>query len=280
MNLTQLTELSRNTFYDIFYNLKMKGNLVSPRGQKVLEVENYGFVFPPYVRFCSFEARKMNLNYIKQEFLWYLKGDRYDLSILEQASMWKTLVNKDGGINSNYGQYIFYPYLNSQFDKIIELLKDDKDSRRASIVILNKDHILSETNDLPCTYSLNFRIRNNKLNMTVRMRSNDLIFGLTNDAPTFSFTHEMIFVSLKQFYPDLELGEYYHSADSAHIYERHFNMLEQILDPNAKFLEVECPKINDHFEVKTLRSLNNASFQMLPEYKFINWLTDGQYCKN
>lgn len=241
--MSNLTQQSYDAFYQVYHDLKTRGELVSPRGQKVLEIQNYNYVLPPYVRFASFEARKLKLDYIKKEFLWYLKGDRYDLSIQEQASMWKTLVNKDGGINSNYGQYIFFPIDGpNQFDKVVQLLSEDKDSRRASIVILNRDHVLSDTNDLPCTYAMNFRIRNNKLNMTVRMRSQDMVFGMGNDAPTFSFTHEMVYVSLQQVYPDLELGEYYHSVDSAHIYERHFEMLDQILESKS-VIEINCPKM-------------------------------------
>ena len=33
--------------------------------------------------------------------------------------------------------------------------------------------------------------------MTVRMRSQDAIFGMTNDAANFSFIHEMIYVTLR-----------------------------------------------------------------------------------
>lgn len=285
-----LPQVSYEAFHKVFSDIQSKGKLVSPRGQKVLEIENYNYVLPPYVRFCSFEARKLKLDYIKKEFLWYLKGDRFDLSIAEQASMWKTLINKDGGINSNYGQYIFFPLKGpNQFDKVVESLTNDKDSRRASIVILNKDHILSETNDLPCTYAMNFRIRDDKLNMTVRMRSQDMVFGMGNDAPTFSFTHEMVYVMLKEVYPELQLGNYYHSVDSAHVYERHFEMMDQML--NATIVEeIYCPLMT-YSDVLMLRTLHNPI-----EYRkilldlstkktdlswspFTNWITDGQFDK-
>lgn len=285
-----LPQVSYEAFYQIFFDIKSKGKMVSPRGQKVLEIENYNYVLPPYVRFCSFEARKLKLDYIKKEFLWYLKGDRYDLSITEQASMWKTLINKDGGINSNYGQYIFFPVKGpNQFQKVVDLLSADKDSRRASIVILNKDHVLSDTNDLPCTYAMNFRIRDNRLNMSVRMRSQDMIFGMGNDAPTFSFTHEMVFVLLKKVYPDLELGNYYHSVDSAHVYERHFEMMEQMLDSTV-VEEINCPKMT-FTDAVMLRTLHNkiehnksllslrAEFQGWSYAPFTHWITDGKMNK-
>ena len=44
--------------------------------------------------------------------------------------------------------------------------------------------------------------------------------------------------------PDLELGEYHHYAGSMHIYDRHYNMVDKILNNNpSKYYEQELPKI-------------------------------------
>jgi thymidylate synthase len=233
---------------------------------------------PPYVRFANFKARKLKLEYIKREFRWYLKGDRYDTSITEHASMWKGLVNADGGINSNYGQYI-----NKQFDKVIETLKADKDSRRAGIMILSSEHLLSDTKDVPCTYAMNFRIRDNKLNMTVHMRSQDAIFGMGNDAPAFSFVQEMVYVTLRDTYPELVMGNYHHFADSLHIYERHFEMVEEILEHPIEFDSIDCPRISSSAEVEYLRSnqiendLDMTDINPIPdEFNFVKWLVSKE----
>ncbi len=224
-------------FLKIFNDLGREGSLTSPRGQLVKEIEDYSFNLPPFVRFQNFEVRKFNLNYLKTEFLWYLKGDRFDLSITESAQIWKDIVNSDGSLNSNYGQYIFRD--GGQFDRIVQLLAQDKDSRRASIVILNRDHVMSDTKDLPCTYSLNFRIRNNRLNMSVSMRSQDAWFGMGNDIPTFSFIHEMVLNALRRFYPSLEYGNYHHHADSFHVYQRHFSRLDELIYINSNYIDIK-----------------------------------------
>lgn len=257
-------------------DLSTQGRLYSPRGLQTLEIENYTYSLPPYVRFTNFKTRKLNLNYIKKEFLWYLKGDKFDTSITESAKMWKTLINKDGSINSNYGQYIFGKI--NQFDNVVKILTKDKTSRRASIVILNSKHLLSETADYPCTYSLNFRIRNEKLNMTVRMRSQDAIYGMSNDAPAFSFIHELLYVLLRDtIYPNLKYGLYTHSADSFHIYEQHFKMLDELVgakqfDPSEYSLVV-CPQISSKKEVLQLLTLD---FLEVPkEFEFTNWLINN-----
>ena len=260
---------SKIEFLSIFQRLKNEGKLSSPRGQLVLEVENFNYELSPGVRFQNFKCRNFKLSYAKREVLWYIVGNKFDTSICEHAKMWRSLVNADGSINSNYGQYVFSAQ--NQFDNVVKQLSSDKDSRRASIVILNKDHLFMETNDVPCTYSMNFRIRENKLNMSVMMRSQDAIFGMGNDAPAFSIIHEMVLCALRETYPTLEYGMYHHAANSFHCYERHFKMLDEICSGDA-FEEVDCPQISGPEEVKYLRQNAHKLVDVPQEYKFSSWL--------
>jgi thymidylate synthase len=179
------------------------------------------------------------------------------------------MVNTNGEIPSNYGQYIFDSI--NQFEYVVNTLKNDKDSRRASIGIMNHFHTLSGDYDLPCTYAINFRIRNDELNMTVHMRSQDAILGLGNDAPTFSFIHEMVYNSLLDTYPDLHYGNYDHFVDSLHIYEKHFPMLIEIVR-GRKFTPITIPWINGKDEVDFLIK---SDFSVIPpEFKFTQWLCE------
>ncbi len=260
---------SKEIFKKIFTDLDSNGKLVSPRGLLIKELENYKYELPPFIRFSSFKSRKFNLSYLKKEFLWYLKGDRFDSSIEEHASLWKTIKNSDGSLNSNYGQYIFGEQ--NQFDEVVNILTVDKDSRRASILILNTEHIISNTKDVPCTYAINFRIRNNELNMTVHMRSQDIVFGMGNDCPTFSFIHEMLLHVLREIYPILAYGTYTHIVDSFHVYEKHFEMIKNIANGD-EYITIDCPKISDSDEVNFLRKLHKGIVEIPENYKFTKWL--------
>ncbi len=268
-----------NLFKRVYRDIHARGRLSSPRGQLIKELENYSFDLPPYVRFTSFKCRKFNLRYVKEELKWYLRGDRFDTSIAETAGMWKDLINDDGSIDSNYGQYVF---TGGQFDRVVETLRGDLDSRRAVIVILNSDHLVSGSKDIPCTYGVGFRVRDGKLNMTVRMRSNDAIFGLSNDVPFFSFLHEMVLNALQEFYPGVEYGTYHHSADSMHVYERHFELLGQLVSDHIivggpqlnQYSLVRCPRILGEGEVRFLRA---GDFTNIPDsYEFTQWLNKSK----
>ena len=64
--------------------------------------------------------------------------------------------------------------------------------------------------------------------MKIQMRSNDIFYSLTFDAPFFAFLQQSVHIKLLETYPDLELGTYYHFADNLHFYERHFDLADSI----------------------------------------------------
>jgi thymidylate synthase len=63
-------------------------------------------------------------------------------------------------------------------------------------------------------------IRDNKLNLTITMRSNDLTLGLVYDLPWFVSLIYKMRDELKETYPDLGIGTYTHQVHSLHIYDR------------------------------------------------------------
>ena len=98
-----------------------------------------------------------------------------------------------------------------------------------------------------CTLNGVFQIRDNKLNFTVDMRSNDVFFGLTFDYPFFTILQQQMHTLLKKVYPDLELGTYTHIAHSLHMYERDFDKVEKMLENEFKpssTPEIDCDLID------------------------------------
>ena len=186
--------------------------------------------------------------------------------------MWTNLVDVDNGINSNYGQYVFNTDKGIHY--VVAELKKDKDSRRASIMILSNERLALDSKDTPCTYSMNFRIRENKLNMSVGMRSQDAVFGMGNDAPCFSFIHEIAFALLKEHYVELEMGHYCHTANSFHIYSRHFAMLDVMISEEAEFVDIECPRISGANEARFLMNMHKDNYEgdVPAEFEFTKWL--------
>lgn len=202
------------------------GKDVSSRGsnQKELLFENMVILDPTAVGITN-PARKFNANYAFTEWLWYLSGDPEVKNIGKFAKIWLDIQDQDGKVESNYGTYL----MGTQWLWILKELKNDKDSRRCTMIVHQPMHKYKNKADLPCTQYIQFFIRDNKLHMGVSMRSNDLIYGFCNDVFTFTMFQQLMLNDLRAVYPDLELGHYYHHAGSIHMYERHYGMAENIL---------------------------------------------------
>jgi thymidylate synthase len=215
-----------NTFKNIIQHIDTDGDVSQPRDLKVKESILSNFVINPKQPIADFPQRNFNWKYLAGEMAWYLKQDRDVDYIGNFSNFWSRITNPDTNeINSNYGSLVFNK---EQFGWVIDSLEQDKNSRQA-IMFFNSPKFQFEGNkDFVCTMYANFFIRHNILHMKVQMRSNDIFYGLTFDAPFFAFLQQSVYLKLKETYPELELGMYYHYADNLHFYERHFELADQI----------------------------------------------------
>lgn len=135
-----------------------------------------------------------------------------------------------------------------QLRYVIECFKQDIETRRAVISFGDpmKDDFdekgnLKRSRDIPCTRELHFMKQSgsNKLDLIVKMRSNDLIWGASAvNVFNYTFMQEYVAAIL-----GLELGSYYHLADNLHYYDRHDKMIHQLADiRDVEEKAVSCQK--------------------------------------
>ena len=165
------------------------------------------------------DTRNWKKEYAHSEWLWYLTGDR-NIQALgniygKVPKIWKKMADPSGNVNSNYG---YQWERNSQIDIVINMLKKNKETRQASISIYDGKEIADYKYDTPCTYAVNFMIHDNKLNMSVMMRSNDLWFGFCNDQYCFSMLQKVVSNEI-----NIPVGWYYHFTNNMHLYESQLN---------------------------------------------------------
>ena len=176
---------------------------------------NIGFtITKPEVKLIIDKKRKWNLDYAEAEWQWYLSGDR-NISKLGELygkvpEIWKRMADSEGNVNSNYG---WQWTRNDQIGEVVNILKNYRETRQATISIYDGKEIDQYTYDTPCTYAIQFTIVENLLHMCVTMRSNDLWYGFCNDQYQFSKLQELICERV-----DINMGTYYHFAHNLHIY--------------------------------------------------------------
>ena len=176
---------------------------------------NVGFYMEdPSQKIITNKERKFSEKYAESEWLWYLSGDR---SVERLGAIhgkippiWLRMADENGNVNSNYG---WQWKRNNQLYKVIAMLENNPNTRQATISIYDGKEIENYSKDTPCTYAVQFTILDNKLCMSVLMRSNDLWYGFCNDQYQFASLQQMVAEMLS-----IETGWYYHYAHNMHLY--------------------------------------------------------------
>ena len=225
--------------------------ICSPRGQKIHEVKDY------YIEIMNptsdsivtedFERNEVIANYSEKEKALYNTMSTKVEDFTNISKFWSKLANPNRTVNSAYGYLIkgLADHGDPAFEAIddngigvyrtpwqwcIEALKTDKDTRQAVMRFSRPEHFWVGVKDFTCTLHGNWLIRNNKLFLSIVMRSNDIVKGFCFDVPWFISLMEDMLQELKPVYPDLEMGSYSHFAHSMHIYESSFNVVKKMLN--------------------------------------------------
>ena len=204
--------------FEYYYNL-IDQHAVDFDGTKAMF--NVGFyINNPTDNHIDTWYRDWNLKYAEAEWEWYLSGDDSVNKLGELygkvPAIWERMaLGPKKLVNSNYG----YQWERAhQLDKVVQQLKENPNTRKAAISIYDGKEINKYRKDTPCTYAVQFTVVNNRLQMCVTMRSNDLWFGFCNDQ--YCFSELMKVVAERTGY---EIGSYFHFAHNLHLYERDLN---------------------------------------------------------
>lgn len=208
----------REHFADL---LKKEDFVVDKNGGKVIEITGASFV--------ANEDRifgEPNSEYVARELAWYESQSLYVDDIPGgPPEIWKKVSSSDGEINSNYGYLVFSEENHSQFWKVLEELKKNKFSRRATM-IYNRPSIWEEydkdgMSDFICTYAHQYMVRNDVLETHVYMRSNDAWAGYRNDWAWAKHVQRKLAALLA-----VEPGPIVWNSASLHVYDSQFYLVD------------------------------------------------------
>ncbi|MDC6178162.1 thymidylate synthase [Ralstonia solanacearum] len=209
------------------------GQRTAPRGVATLELLPVAFTInDPRRRYVSLPPRRWSIVYAIGELCWHLRGSSLVDEIAYYASRWRTIAgNATEVTGSNYGAKIFKGHRGapSQWSRVINQLRIDRDSRRAVLYFSGTgEDTSSDSKDIACAVSLQFLIRDGKLDAIANMRSNDAMLGLPYDVFLFSMLQEMAANSL-----GVDVGKYNHVAGSLHLYESDLLLAKDIISSRA-----------------------------------------------
>ena len=183
-----------------------RGSAVELRGVR-LELTN------PRVRLSRSHTRGKPFSCLG-ELVWYLAGSGDAAHIAFYVPTYAQEAESDGSVHAAYGTRLLGTA--NRLLAAIETLRTKRDSRQAVVPLLDADDLTRAKGHVPCTSSLQFLLRDGRVDMVVSMRSNDAYLGLPHDVFAFTMLQEIVARSV-----GAEVGTYVHFVASLHLYDEH-----------------------------------------------------------
>lgn len=209
-----------NGYVDLVQYVLRNGEEASPRGMETREIEDAVIHINDVYHTLPLKIGRGTVPGIGAvEACQLLAGVSVPETVIAVGPQFKNYAEDSGIFHGAYGLRT-----QGQYDAVIDKLKNDSDSRQAVVTIWDPEYDNQPSKrDYPCTVLHQFRIRNNKLNMSVYMRSNDVWLGAAYDF--FQFTQVQIALASVL---GIEPGKYAHHVGSLHIYEQHYGAAEDL----------------------------------------------------
>ena len=179
--------------------------------------------------------------------IWQKKSNRVDELNSKIWDAWATYRDEVGRatIGKAYGYQLgkkidFPEGTMDQVDRVLYLLKNNPSSRRIVTNIFNHEE-LDEMGLQPCAYGTNFSVKDGKLNMVLIQRSGDY---LTAAGPgSFNVVQYALLMHMFAHVSNLKLGEMVHMVTDLHVYDRHFDVIDEMVANNDLTHKRELPKL-------------------------------------
>lgn len=208
----------------VYGRLVRKNDVVAPtKGNNVEEFGSLLTLKNPRARLSRTETKGTVFSCLG-EFIWYMSGSDSLEFIQHYFKDYKKYSDDGVTVYGAYGPRLFDKGGINQLEYIVEKLKENSASRKAVIQLFDAGDVVEDHKDVPCTCTLQFVVRKNRLHLQVNMRSNDAFKGLPHDVFSFTMLQEFLAVTL-----GLGLGQYHHTVGSLHLYTEDIEKAELFL---------------------------------------------------
>ncbi len=250
-----------------------EGEKVRPRwedGTYAYTIKRFGVV-NRYDLSKEFPALTLRKTYVKSavdEMLWIWQKKSNNIHDLH-SHVWDEWADADGSIGKAYGYQLGVKHqykegMMDQVDRVIYDLKNNPYSRRIMTnIYVHQD--LHEMNLYPCAYSMTFNVTDGRLNAILNQRSQDVLA-----ANNWNVVQYAVLVHMLAQVCDLKPGELVHVIADAHIYDRHVDIIRELIErpiyPAPKF--TLNPDIHDFYDF-TVDDFTLENYQAGPQIKNI-----------
>ena len=250
-----------------------EGEKVRPKwedGSYAYTIKRFGVVnrYDLSKEFPALTLRKTFVKSAVDEMLWIWQKKSNNIHDLN-SHVWDEWADADGSIGKAYGYQLGVKHqykegMMDQVDRVIYDLKNNPYSRRIMTnIYVHQD--LHEMNLYPCAYSMTFNVTDGRLNAILNQRSQDVLA-----ANNWNVVQYAVLIHMLAQVCDLQPGELVHVIADAHIYDRHVDIIKELIErptyPAPKF--TLNPDIHDFYDF-TADDFTLENYQAGPQIKNI-----------
>ena len=213
----------------------------------------------------EFPALTLRKTYVKSavdEVLWIWQKKSNNIKDLK-SHIWDEWADEDGSIGKAYGyqmgvKHKYSEGMMDQVDRVLYDLKNNPFSRRIMTnIYVHSD--LSEMNLYPCAYSMTFNVTKKEghdkltLNAILNQRSQDVLA-----ANNWNVVQYAVLLYMFAQVSDMEPGELVHVISDAHIYDRHIDIVKELI----KRPTYPAPKFTLNPDIKNFYDFTTDDFTL------------------
>ena len=162
------------------------------------------------------------------ELLWIWQQKSNNIHDL-RGHIWDQWADETGSIGKAYGYQlgVKHQYPEGEFDQVDRVLYDLKHNP-ASRRILTNIYTFEDLHEMalyPCAYSMTFNVSGNTLNAILNQRSQDMLAANNWNVCQYAILLMMVAQSV-----DMIPGELLHVIADAHIYDRHVDIVRELIE--------------------------------------------------
>lgn len=216
-----------------------EGERVRPRwedGSPAYTIKNFGVTNRYDLReeFPALTLRRTALKSAMDEILWIYQKKSNNINDLN-SHIWDQWADESGSIGKAYGYQIAQKssYREGEFDQMDRVLYDLEHTPFSRRIMINMYTFadLHEMNLYPCAYSVTYNVTQGEgdekpvLNMVLMQRSQDILA-----ANNWNVCQYAILLMMVARHVDMVAGELLHVIVDAHIYDRHVDIVRELIE--------------------------------------------------
>ena len=195
------------------------------------------------------------------ELLWIWQKKSNNIHELN-SHVWDSWADETGSIGKAYGYQLRqkHIYPEGEFDQVDRVLYDLKHNPQSRRIMTNLYNFqdLHEMGLYPCAYSMTFNVTGDTLNGILNQRSNDMLTANNWNVLQYS----LLLIMFAQV-SGLKAGELVHVIADAHIYDRHVDIVKEVINkPQHK-----APKLKVNPNVKNFYDFKVEDFELI-DYEY------------